>query len=225
VVGKGVRVSSWRDVPDELAERTGRRVLAYSRFGYGRSDPPLHPPTVRFLHEEANLLPTILDAAGIDGAILLGHSDGGSIALMVAADHGRRVEALILEAPHVFVEDESVSSVAAAVARYRDEDLRTRLARHHRDVDLAFSRWSETWLDLEFRAWNLEGYLPLITCPVLLIQGEDDQYGTLRQIDAIERQVRGPVERLVLPNCGHAPHGDQRARVLDAIVAFLDTQR
>jgi pimeloyl-ACP methyl ester carboxylesterase len=216
-------VSRWRDFPDELARRTTRRVMAYSRFGYGRSDRPARPRGIHFAHEEAALLPDLLDAAGIDRAVLFGHSDGGSIALIAAAAHPSRIEALVLEAPHVFVEEESIASVERAVARYREEDMRPRLARHHRDVDLAFFGWSDVWLDPEFRRWNLEAFLPRITCPVLLIQGEDDQYGTLRQIDAIARQVRGRVEQLVLQDCGHVPHRDQRQAVLNASVAFLTT--
>jgi pimeloyl-ACP methyl ester carboxylesterase len=214
-------VSRWRSVPEELAARTQRRVMAYSRFGYGRSDLPRGPRTIRFLQEEAQLLPHVLDAAGIARAVLLGHSDGASIALIAAAEAPARVPALVLEAPHVFVEDESISSVERAVERYRLEDLRERLARHHAHVDHAFGGWSAVWLDPAFRAWNLEEFLPRITCPTLLIQGEQDEYGTLRQIDTIERAVRGHVERLVLQDCGHSPHRDQRDAVLTKVADFI----
>ena len=214
-------VSLWRDVPRALAQRTGRRVMAYSRFGHGASDPPASPHTVAFMHEEARLLPAILDAAGIDRAVLLGHSDGGSIALIAASEAPARVEALVLAAPHVFVEDISVASIERTTVAFRTTDLRERLARHHRDVDIAFSGWSDVWLDPHFRTWNLEGYLPGIACPVLLIQGEQDEYGTLRQVDAIERQVRGPVDRLVLADCGHSPHRDRRERVISAVAEFI----
>jgi pimeloyl-ACP methyl ester carboxylesterase len=214
-------VSMWRDFPEALAERSGRRVMAYSRFGHGRSDLPSVPHTVRFMHDEAGRLPAILDAAGIERAHLAGHSDGGSIALIFAAQYPERVESLLLEAPHVFVEDVSVTSIEQRTADYRRTDLRERLARHHRHVDVAFYGWSDVWLDPAFRTWNLEALLPAISCPLLLIQGEQDDYGTLRQIDAIEQQVRGPVERLVLPDCGHSPHRDQREPVLSAMTAFL----
>lgn len=214
-------VAQWRDVPAVLALRTARRVLAYSRFGHGQSDPPAAPHTVDFMHEEARLLPAILDAAHIARAILLGHSDGGSIALIAAAEQPARVDALILEAPHVFVEDTSVSIIERTAAAYRTTDLRERLARYHQHVDLAFSGWRDVWLDPDFRRWNLEALLPRITCPVLLIQGIQDEYGTLAQIDAIERQVRGPVERLVLADCGHAPHRDQPEATLAAIADFV----
>lgn len=214
-------VSTWRDFPQALAASTGRRVMAYSRFGHGDSDPPPARQTIDFMHEEARMLPAILDAAGIPRAHLLGHSDGGSIALIAAAEHPARVDTLLLEAPHVFVEDVSVASIVQTTAAFRETDLRERLARHHRDVDLAFFGWSDVWLDPAFRQWNLEGFLPAVSCPMLLVQGEADEYGTLAQVDAIASQVRGPVERLVLPDCGHAPHRDQRDRVISAMAAFL----
>jgi pimeloyl-ACP methyl ester carboxylesterase len=215
-------VAMWRDFPTAIAERTGRRVMAYSRYGHGASDAPPAPHTVRFMHDEAQLLPEVLDAAGIAEAVLLGHSDGGSIALIAAAEFPRRVQALILEAPHVFVEEVSVRSIARMQRLYADADLRERLGRYHADVDTAFRGWNDVWLDPAFRDWNLEEYLPRICCPVLLIQGEDDEYGTIAQVDAIARQVSGTVERLVLPACGHSPHRDQPDRVLDAIERFVE---
>jgi pimeloyl-ACP methyl ester carboxylesterase len=213
-------VAMWRDFPAEVARRTNRRVMAYSRFGHGWSDAPPADHTIQFMHEEARLLPAILDAAEIDRAIFLGHSDGGSISLIFAAEHAQRTAALILEAPHVFVEDISVASIERTTAEYGETALRSRLARYHVNVDLAFRGWSEVWLNPAFRQWNLEAYLPRITCPVFLIQGEQDQYGTLRQIDAIQQQVAGPVERIVLPDCGHVPHRDQREAVLAAIAQY-----
>jgi pimeloyl-ACP methyl ester carboxylesterase len=214
-------VSTWREFPTHLAARTGRPVMAYSRFGHGASDPPLRPHDVWFMHDEARLLPEVLTAAGIDRAVLLGHSDGGSIALIAAAEGRQWVESLILEAPHVFVEDLSVSSIERTTDAFIRGDLRRRLARHHADVDVAFRGWSDVWLDPAFRTWNLEEFLTHIVSPALLIQGEDDEYGTLRQIEAIARQVRGPVRRLVLRACGHAPHRDQPEAVLRVIAAFL----
>jgi pimeloyl-ACP methyl ester carboxylesterase len=195
-------------------------VLAYSRLGHGKSDLPPEPHTTAFMHDEARLLPSILDAAGLSRAILVGHSDGASIALMCAAQHPERVEALVLEAPHVFVEDVSVASVQRRTEAYYHGDLRRRMRRHHQHVEAAFDGWSRVWLDPEFRAWNIESFLPRVMCPVLLIQGEDDEYGTLRQIDAIAEQSRGSVERLVLPACGHSPHRDQTELVLSAMTAF-----
>jgi pimeloyl-ACP methyl ester carboxylesterase len=215
-------VAMWRAFPAAVAERTGRRVMAYSRYGHGASAAPPAPHTVQFMHDEAHLLPEVLDAADIASAVLLGHSDGGSIALIAAAEFPNRVPALILEAPHVFVEDVSLRSIDRMQRLYADATLRQRLARYHADVDTAFRGWSEVWLDPAFRDWNLEEYLPRISCPLLLIQGEDDEYGTLAQVDAIVRQVSGAAERLVLAQCGHSPHRDQPDRVLDAIARFVD---
>jgi pimeloyl-ACP methyl ester carboxylesterase len=211
----------WRDFPEALAASTGRRVMAYSRFGHGESDPPASPHTTAFMHEEAALLPAILDAAGIHRAILLGHSDGGSIALIAAAESPSWFEALILEAPHVFVEDVSIESIERTTAVYHDGLLRPLLARHHQHVDTAFHGWSDVWLHPEFRQWNLESSLPRITCPILLIQGTDDEYGTIRQIDAIAAQSGGPTEQMIVPQCGHAPHRDQREQVLSRVTAFV----
>jgi pimeloyl-ACP methyl ester carboxylesterase len=214
-------VSMWRRFPAVLADATRRRVMAYSRFGHGKSDLPSVPHGVQFMHDEARLLPAVLDAAGIQQAHLVGHSDGGSIALIFAAEHPRRVASLLLEAPHVLVEDLSVASIEQRTVDYRQTNLRERLARHHRHVDIAFHGWSDVWRDAAFRQWNLEGLLPSISCPVLLIQGEQDDYGTVRQLDAIAQQVRGPVEQLVLPDCGHSPHRDQCDQVLSAMTRFL----
>lgn len=174
------------------------------------------------MHEEAiDHLPAMLDEAGIARATLLGHSDGGSIALIFAATYPARVSALILEAAHVFVEDVSIASIERIKREYETSDLRSRLARYHTDVDAAFHGWNDVWLSPEFRDWNLEAYLPRITTPTLVIQGENDEYGTKRQVDVIARQVSSPVETLVLPNCGHSPHRDQPEKVLSAISRFL----
>jgi pimeloyl-ACP methyl ester carboxylesterase len=215
-------VAMWRGFPAAVAQRTGCRVMAYSRYGHGASDPPPAPHTVRFMHDEAHLLPKVLDAAGIATAVLLGHSDGGSIALIAAAEFPERVQALILEAPYVFVEEVSLLSIERMQRLYAGADLRERLGRYHANVDTAFHGWNDVWLDPAFRGWNLEEYLPRISCPVLLIQGEDDEYGTIAQVDAIARQVSGTVERLVLPACGHSPHRDQPDRVLAAIERFVE---
>jgi pimeloyl-ACP methyl ester carboxylesterase len=215
-------VAMWRAFPAAVAQRTGRRVMAYSRYGHGASAAPRAPHTVQFMHDEARLLPEVLDAADIDAAVLLGHSDGGSIALIAAAEFPSRVPALILEAPHVFVEDVSLRSIERMQRRYADSALRQRLGRYHADVDTAFHGWNDVWLAPAFRDWNLEEYLPRISCPVLLIQGEDDEYGTLAQVDTIARQVGGTAAQLVLAQCGHSPHRDQPDRVLDAIARFID---
>jgi pimeloyl-ACP methyl ester carboxylesterase len=214
-------VALWRDFPDKVARRLAAPALVYSRFGYGQSDGLVARNTARFMHGEAlDVLPKLLDALGIVEPLLIGHSDGASIALIHAAAAGRPVGALVLMAPHVFVEPICTSSIAMIRARYRTTDLRERLARYHAHVDDAFLGWADTWLLPEFAAWSIEDLLPRITAPMLLIQGRDDEYGTLAQLDRIERGARGPTARLVLDRCGHSPHRDREAAVLEAIVAF-----
>jgi pimeloyl-ACP methyl ester carboxylesterase len=214
-------VAMWRDFPEALCRRHGLRGLVYSRFGYGRSTP--RPATERFpvdfMHREAwQALPALLEALSIRRPWLFGHSDGGSIALLHAARSP--VAGLVLEAPHVFVEDLGIASIAAARAAYETTDLRARLARYHDDVDSAFRGWNDVWLDPAFRAWNIEAELDAITCPVLAVQGVGDEYGTLEQIRGIARRV--PNTRLLeLPDCGHSPHRDQRARLIREAGAFI----
>jgi pimeloyl-ACP methyl ester carboxylesterase len=214
----------WRDFPARIAKETGRGAFAYSRLGYGASDPVSLPRPLDYMQREAiDFLPRVLDAAGIDDAILIGHSDGGSIALVFAAVHPSRTRALVVLAPHVFVEDLSVASIAKAKAAYETGDLRARLAKHHAHVDVAFRGWNDAWLDAGFRSWNIEEYLPRIAAPVLAIQGEDDPYGTRAQIDAIAQQAGGPVETLMLPGSGHAPQRDRGDEAASAIVRFVRT--
>jgi pimeloyl-ACP methyl ester carboxylesterase len=212
-------VALWRDFPRRLAEETGRRALVYSRTGHGQSDLPSAPRTPRFMHDEAlEVLPELLRAAGIERPVLVGHSDGGSIALIHAGAHP--VSGLVLLAPHVFVEEVSVASIAQAREAFETTDLGERMARYHRDPERTFRLWNDIWLAPEFRAWNIEDVLGGVTAPVLLIQGAQDQYGTLAQIDAIERGVRGPVTRVV-PDAGHAPHLEATEATLAAAAAFV----
>lgn len=216
-------VAMWRNFPEALATRTDRHVMAYSRLGHGESDPPPAPHTTHFMHEEAtDWLPLILAAADIDRAGLVGHSDGGSIALIFAATYPSAVPQLVLQAPHVFVEDVSLASISRMKTQYETSNVRERLAKYHKNVDAAFHGWNDVWLDAKFRRWNLESYLPRVTCPVLVIQGEHDEYGTEQQVDAIAAQVSAPVEKLILPACGHSPHREQPEAVLSAIAGFLE---
>jgi pimeloyl-ACP methyl ester carboxylesterase len=208
----------WRDFPDKLAEATGLGAFVYSRAGYGASDPAPMPRPVRYMHDEAELLPEILAAAGIADPLLIGHSDGASIALIYAGSGGK-ARGLVLEAPHVFTEQMGLRSIAQAREAYERGELRKRLAKHHQDVDAAFWGWNRPWLDPEFRNWNLEEFLPRIAAPILVVQGEDDEYGTRKQVDAIERGARD-VQVLMLPACGHSPHRDQPEASLRAIAAF-----
>jgi pimeloyl-ACP methyl ester carboxylesterase len=212
-------VELWRDFPEKLARRVGAPTLVYSRRGYGRSDPLAGPRTTRFMHEEAlETLPRLLDRLAITRPLLVGHSDGASIALIHAALAGRPVAGLVAMAPHVFVEDVSVESIARIRERYRRGDLRARLAKYHAHVDDAFLGWADAWLLPEFRAWSLVDLCPRITVPVLLVQGTADEYGSMAQLDAIEQGVAGPVTRLELKGAGHSPHREREAEVSEAIV-------
>lgn len=218
-------VGLWKDFPDRLAAATGKRAFVYSRSCYGTSSVARYPRTVRFMHTEGlEILPRVLDAAGIDEAILVGHSDGGSISLINAGGvQDPRVKALVLEAAHVFVEDLSIQGIEAAKANYETGKLRDGLARYHGDnVDKAFWGWNDTWLAPEFRDWNIEEYLSGVSVPTLVIQGETDAYGTLRQVDAIVAQVSGPVEKFILPACGHSPHSEKPDDTLGAMARFVD---
>lgn len=211
----------WRDFPDHVARETGTRTLVYSRFGYGQSDGLERPRTVHFMHEEAlDVLPALLDSFGIENPLLIGHSDGASIALIHAAQSGRPVAGVVLMAPHVFVEDICIESIARVRATYEKKGLKQRLAKYHARVDDAFLGWADTWLLPEFRAWSIEFLAGRLTAPALLIQGEDDEYGTLEHIDRIAQRSQGPTQRLVLADCGHSPQRDQEDAVRDAIVAF-----
>ena len=219
-------VSLWKDFPDRLAGETGCGALVYSRAGYGKSDPVPLPRPVRFMHDEAETLSKVLAQAGVRDSILIGHSDGASIALIHAGSHsgGRPagLRGLILEAPHVFTEPHGLASIAKMTEVYRTTDLRERLARHHgANVDIAFRGWNDVWLDPEFRAWNIEEFLPSIAAPILILQGEDDEYGTWRQVEAIQRRSGGPVEALALAGCGHSPHRERPQRTLEAMAAFV----
>jgi pimeloyl-ACP methyl ester carboxylesterase len=207
-------VSMWKDFPQRLAKVTRSSVVAYSRHGYGRSAPLQAARSVEYMHDEALIvLPQFLDALGIVNPILFGHSDGGSIALIHAGGSGRKVAGIVALAPHVFVEEISVTSIAAAKIAYETTDLRERLARYHDDVDGAFWGWNNVWLSPAFRAWNIGLYLPHIQSSVLAMQGAQDEYGTMEQIDRISRATPN-VELSKLDNCGHSPHRDQPDTVL-----------
>jgi len=217
-------VSLWRDFPDLLATATGCPVLVYSRAGYGASSTITLPRPLSYMHDEAaDVLPHII--AQLEGRdhVLVGHSDGASIAAIYAGSKPLPgLKALVLLAPHVFVEDISVEGIRAARHAWQTTDLRNRLERHHgENVDTAFLGWNDSWLHPDFRKWDITEYLPLITAPVLAVQGRNDDYGTLAQLDAIARSSGGPVRKLILDDCGHAPQNDQTAAVLDAICSFV----
>ena len=215
-------VSMWRGFPAAFCTAFGLRGFVYSRPGYGGSTPK--PPDERwtpdFMHVQAReVLPRVLEAAGIERPWLFGHSDGASIALLHAGRFD--VAGLVLMAPHCFVEAVSIDSIEEARVAYAAGELRTRLARHHADVDSAFRGWNDAWLSPAFRDWNIVAELPAIRCPVLAIQGEGDVYGTLEQIRVIERALPGKTRLLVLAECGHSPHRDQAAAVIAAAGDFI----
>ena len=215
-------VGLWKGLPDELARATGRRTVVFSRFGHGQSDPPPLPRTPGFIHQEAlEVLPELLQALGIVAPVLVGHSDGASIALIHAAGH--QVAGAVAIAPHVFVEEFGLAEIRRVRQRYLEGELRDRMARHHLDPDAAFYGWNNVWLDPEFRLWSIVEELPRIRCPLLLIQGEHDEYGTMAQLDAIEEAAAGPVERVHL-DCGHSPPVERPLETIEAIARWLSDE-
>jgi pimeloyl-ACP methyl ester carboxylesterase len=214
-------VSMWRDFPQRVADASGCEAIVFSRNGYGKSTPLAEPRGVRYMHDEALVtLPALLDALGVEAPFLFGHSDGGSIALIHAGGAHRPLAGIIVMAPHVLVEEVSVTSIEQAKLAYRDTDLKSRLGRYHADVDSAFWGWNDIWLHPEFRNWNIEEYLPTIACPVMAIQGEDDEYGTMDQIERIAQGAKD-VDLVKLADCRHSPHKDQPEAVIDAVAGFV----
>jgi pimeloyl-ACP methyl ester carboxylesterase len=213
-------VDMWQDFPLRVARETGCRTVVYSRFGYGHSEPLDEARTPRYMHEEAlESLPELRHILGLERVVLIGHSDGASIALIHAGARRWAVEALVVMAPHEFVEDVTLEGIRAAGTAWRTTDLPERLGRYHTDPERVFRAWHDTWLSPAFRDWNIEPCLAGIGCPILAIQGEDDEYATMAQIDAIAAEATASprVEQLRLPHCGHSPYRDQPRAVLDAI--------
>lgn len=213
----------WRDLPQRLSVATGWGVCAYSRAGYGGSDPCDVPRPLDYMtHEAVEVLPEVLDAIGFQSGALLGHSDGASIAAIHAGRiRDPRVQALVLIAPHFFSEPMGLAAIRSARNAYEAGDLRCRLAKYHADVDCAFWGWNGAWLDRRFEAWNIADVLDDIVCPVLAIQGEDDPYGSLAQIEVISRRCTAAVPPLILPEIGHAPHVEDAQTTRERIVGFL----
>jgi pimeloyl-ACP methyl ester carboxylesterase len=216
-------VAMWKQFPHALAARTGREVVVYSRAGYGESGAAQLPRKLTYMHDEGlRVLPALIDALELSDPILLGHSDGGSIALICAGGSDTGLDRVIVMAPHIFVEQLTVDSIALAKVAWRETDLAQRLGKYHADVESAFIGWNDIWLHPEFFDWNIEEYLPQIRVPVLAIQGQNDEYGTMAQIDGIAKQLPGS-ETLKLPNCRHSPHKDQPEAVLSAIETFIES--
>ena len=216
-------VAMWKDFPQRFCEAHGLRGLVFSRYGYGNSTPrPADEQwPVDFMHRQAHeVLPLFLDAVGVDRPWLFGHSDGGSIALLYAARYPERVSGIAVVAPHIMVEDITINNIRTARELYLQQDLRARIGRYHADVDSAFWGWNDIWLNPAFRAFNIEAELAAIACPVIAVQGEDDEYGTLEQIRGIQRKV--PATRIVvLKQCGHSPHRDQPQALIQEVAQFI----
>jgi pimeloyl-ACP methyl ester carboxylesterase len=212
----------WGDFPDRLQAATGMGVFVYSRAGYGASTPVTLPRPLDYMSREAiEVLPGLLDAIGFERGVLVGHSDGASIAAIYAggaSDH--RVRGLVLMAPHFIVEDVSVASIAEIKMTYETTDLCSKLARWHRHVDNAFYGWNRAWLDPDFRHWDISEYLAYVRIPIAILQGEDDQYGTIRQVEIAKEECYCPVDVTMIPRTGHSPHREAPDLTLAAVSEF-----
>jgi pimeloyl-ACP methyl ester carboxylesterase len=214
-------LAMWRDFPQRVAAATGAEVVVYSRRGYGQSDLLPGPRDVDYMHGEANdVLPKLLQALGISRPLLVGHSDGASIAL-IHAGSGFATAGLVLMAPHVFVEDLTVDSIAAIKEVWKTSDMGKRLGRYHRDAEHTFWAWNDIWLLPAFKQWNIEALVPKVAAPLMVIQGLDDEYGTPAQCEAIKALAKAPCELVMLEACKHSPHRDQPERTLAAINRFF----
>ena len=212
----------WREFPALLSVASRLPGLVYSRYGYGGSDVLAGDRAVTYMHEEAlESLPELREKLGLDDVILVGHSDGASIALIHAAARRWPVRSLVLEAPHVLVEDVTVASIEEVAKAYANSALSARIARHHLDGTKTFLGWNRIWLDPAFRNWNIEGCLPAIRCPALVIQGKDDEYGTVLQVERIVKRCSGPVETILIEDCRHAPHREQPEIVVGRAADFI----
>lgn len=219
-------LSMWREFPNEMCNKIGCRGLVYSRPAYGFSTPRAVNDLwdIDFLHQQAlDVLPEVIKCLKITKPVwLFGHSDGGSIALLLASHRPELLAGIIVVAPHLFVEDLTIKSIAAAKEQYHDGDLRQRLKRYHADVDSAFYGWNDIWLKPEFKSWTIEKEVANINCPILALQGEEDPYGTMAQIRRI-KELCSQTELEEIPNCGHSPHKEQKEILLKRIVLYFDS--
>ncbi|RYJ42404.1 alpha/beta fold hydrolase [Flavobacterium beibuense] len=217
-------VELWRDFPDKLAELTQCNVLVYDRLGYGKSDAmPDVPRPITYMEPQADALHDLLAALNISSPILFGHSDGGTIALLTAAKYPETITAVIAEAAHIFVEEITLNGIRAAAQAYKNTNLKQRLEKYHgANTDILFRAWTQTWTRHDFKDWNITGFLPAITCPLLVIQGTDDEFGSLEQVNGIVNNVSGRVEKQLLPATGHTPHKETPEETLRLSAAFIE---
>ncbi len=214
-------ITQWRDFPQKVSAATGCPALVYARYGYGQSDVLEEPRPFDFMHREAQVaLPELLAALAIDTPILVGHSDGASISLIYAGT-GRPLRGMVIEAPHVMIEQLNMDGIRAARHAFETTDLPQKLGRHHRNPEKTFFGWHDAWMSPGFQQWNIENVLPGIRCPLMAIQGEDDAYGTMAQLDIIAAQVGGPCELIKLADCGHTPHKEQPEKTFSAVTRFV----
>jgi pimeloyl-ACP methyl ester carboxylesterase len=215
-------VTLWRDLPNRLAEATGCCVFAYSRFGYGYSEPAPLPWPMTYMHHEAQVvLPDVLRAVEIKHPVLVGHSDGGSIAAIYAGSPAASIRGLVTIAAHFTVEDVNIAAIRAIKTDYDTGTLRQRLSRHHRNVDNAFRGWNDAWLDPRFRDFDITSFLPQIQVPILALQGTDDPYGTAEQLRIFEANARAPITTQLIPGAQHAPHLEAKDATVAAIASFI----
>lgn len=216
-------IELWKDFPQKLSELTQCNVLAYDRQGYGKSCPFLYEKRDNhYLELEADMLSELLDFWQIDKAILFGHSDGGSIALLTAARHPKKILGIITEGAHIFVEDITVNGIKEAIALYQSADLKARLEKYHGDnTEAMFWAWAATWTTDEFSKWNIESWLPSIKCEAMIIQGENDEYGSLKQVEGICGGIGKKAFRLIIPGVGHTPHKENPELVLREAAVFI----
>lgn len=214
-------ITQWRDFPQKVSAATGCPALVYARYGYGQSDVLEEPRPFDFMHREAQVaLPELLAALAIDTPILVGHSDGASISLIYAGT-GHPVRGMVIEAPHVMIEQLNMDGIRVARHAFETTDLPQKLGRHHRNPEKTFFGWHDAWMSPGFQQWNIENVLPGIRCPLMAIQGEDDAYGTMAQLDTIAAQVGGPCELIKLADCGHTPHKEQPEKTFAAVTRFV----
>lgn len=217
-------VALWRDFPAKLGELTQCNVLVYDRLGYGKSAPmPDAPRSITYMEPEADILHELLSTLQIEDPILFGHSDGGTIALLTAAKYPNKIKAVISEAAHIYVEEITLKGIREAMDAYQTTDLKKRLEKYHgRNTDILFRAWAQTWTREDFRDWSIEGLLQGITCPVLAIQGLDDEFGSLKQVEGILSNVSGITEKQLIADCAHTPHKEAAEKTLIIATAFIN---